>query len=233
MSTAARAKVAVPTFEAAKWTPWAILVADVVALEAALGLGLGVRRMLAPWFTAAIGVDQYFAVAVGILLLPVVHYQLGIYPGYLLGPVERLRRRTLATLAVFGGLVAWDNIVARGVLSRGVLLATFVFALVLPPLAESLARKALVARKRWGIPVVMLGAGSTGRLVARTLVGEPQLGLVPIAFLDNRPDAWNQSVENVPVAGPLGLAQDFEGRAEAVIVALADLDKDDIAGLLQ
>ncbi len=233
MSTAARAKVAVPAIEATNWTPFAILAADVVALEVALGLGLGVRLMLAPWFTASIGLEQYFAVAVGILLLPVVHYQLGIYPGYLLGPVERLRRRTLATLAVFGGLVAWDNIVARGVLSRGVLLATFVFALVLPPLAESLARKALVARKRWGIPVVVLGAGSTGRMVARTLLGEPELGLVPIAFLDNRPGAWNETLENVPVAGPLGLAQDFERRAEAAIVALADLDRDDVGSLLQ
>jgi Undecaprenyl-phosphate galactose phosphotransferase WbaP len=147
--------------------------------------------------------------------------------------VERLRRRTLATLAVFGGLVAWDNIVARGVLSRGVLLATFVFALVLPPLAESLARSALVARKRWGIPVVVLGAGSTGRLVVRTLLAEPQLGLVPIAFLDNRPEAWNQAIENVPVAGPLGLAPDFERRTEAAIVALADIERDDVVGLLQ
>ena len=233
MSTAARAQIAVPSFQAANWTPWVILAADVAALEAALGLGLAVRRMLTPWFSAAIGFEQYFAVAVGILLLPIVHYQLGIYPGYLLGPVERLRRRTLATLAVFGGLVAWDNIIARGVLSRGVLLLTLVFALVLPPLAESMARKALVARRRWGIPVVMLGAGSTGRLVARTLLKEPQFGLVPIAFLDNRPDAWNQAVENVPVAGPLGLAQDFEHRAEAAIVALADLEKDDVASLLQ
>jgi Undecaprenyl-phosphate galactose phosphotransferase WbaP len=233
MSTAARAQLAAPSFQPANWTPWAILAVDVVALEAALGFGLAVRRMLAPWFTATIGVEQYFAVAVAILLLPVVHYQLGIYPGYLLGPVERLRRRTLATLAVFGGLVAWDNIIARGVLSRGVLLATLVFALVLPPLAESLARKALVAHKRWGIPVVMIGAGSTGRLVVRTLLSEPQFGLVPIAFLDNRPDAWNQALETVPVAGPLGLAQDFEQRAEAAIVAMADIDRDDVASLLQ
>jgi len=233
MSTAARAQIAVPTFQAAKWTPWAILAADVAALEAALGLGLAFRRMLSPWFTAAIGIEQFSAVAIGILLLPMVHYQLGLYPGYLLGPVERLRRRTLATLAVFGGLVAWDNIVARGVLSRGVLLATFAFALVLPPLAESLARKALVARKRWGIPVVVLGAGSTGRLLVRTLLSEPQLGLVPIALLDNRPDAWNQILEDVPVAGPLGLVQDFEHRAEAAIVAMSDLEKDDLAGLLQ
>jgi hypothetical protein len=78
MSTAARAQIAVPPFQTANWTPWAILAADVVALEAALGLGVAVRRMLAPWFSAAIGVEQYFAVAVGILLLPIVHYQLGI-----------------------------------------------------------------------------------------------------------------------------------------------------------
>ncbi len=233
MSTAARAKIAAPAFQTTPWTAWAILAADVVALEVALGLGLGVRRMLAPWFSAAIGIEQYLAVAVGILLLPVVHYQLGIYPGYLLGPVERLRRRTLATLAVFGTLVAWDNIVARGVLSRGVLLATFVFALVLPPLAESAARRVLAARKRWGIPVVMLGAGAAGRAVVRTLIAEPQLGLVPVAFLDNRPEAWNQTVEGVPVAGPLGLAQDFERRAEAAIVALADMGGEDVAGLLQ
>jgi Undecaprenyl-phosphate galactose phosphotransferase WbaP len=232
MSTAARAKIAASAFQAKKWTSWVILAADVLALEAALGFGLGVRLLLSPWFSAAIGPDQYFAVAIGVLLLPIVHYQLGIYPGYLLGPVERLRRRTLATLAVFGGLVAWDNIVARGVLSRGVLLATFVFALVLPPLAESLARRVLVARKRWGIPVVMLGAGTTGRLIARTLLREPQLGLVPIAFLDNQPDTWNREVEGVPVAGPLGLAQDFEHRAEAALVVLGDLGKDDAAGLL-
>src|ERR1700683_653311 len=195
MSTAARAKIAIPSFQAAKWTTWAILAVDVAALEASLGLGLAVRRMLAPWFTAAIGVERYLAVAVGILLLPIVHYQLGIYPGYLLGPVERLRRRTLATLAVFGGLVAWDNIVERGVLSRGVLLATFVFALVLPPLAESLARAALIKTKRWGLPVVMLGAGETGRAIARTLAREPNLGLVPVAFLDQRPSSWHTVLE--------------------------------------
>jgi Undecaprenyl-phosphate galactose phosphotransferase WbaP len=233
VSTAARAKVAAPAFQGAKWAAWAIVAADVVALDGALGLGLGVRRMLAPWFSASVGLEQYFAVAVGILLLPVVHYQLGLYPGYLLGPVERLRRRTLATLAVFGGLVAWDNIVAREVLSRGVLLATFGFALVLPPLAESTMRRVLAARKRWGISAVMVGAGAAGRSIARTLLGEPGVGLVPVAFLDNRPEAWNQTVEGIPVAGPLGLAQDFERRAEAAIVALADLARDDVAGLLQ
>jgi len=90
----------------------------------------------------------------------------------------------------------------------------------------------LIRRGRWGIPVVMLGAGETGCALARTLIREPQLGLKPVAFLDNRPAVWNTLAEGIPVVGPLGLAPDMERRAEAAIVALADLDRRDVAGLL-
>jgi FlaA1/EpsC-like NDP-sugar epimerase len=210
-----------------------IFAADSLALEAAFMLALLVRRLLSFWFVADIGPSQYLGVALGILLLPAINYQLGLYPAYMLGPVERLRRRTLATLAVFGALVAWDTIVARGVFSRAVLLTTFVFALVLPPLAETVARRILIQKDRWGIPVLMLGSGETGRAVARALRNEPQLGLKPMAFLDNSPGVWNTVVEGVPVIGPLGLACDFDQRAEAVIVALSDLQGEDVASLLQ
>lgn len=225
MSTAARPALAVATPRATDWAPWAILASDILSLEIAFALGLGVRRLLAPLFTYGIGPQQYTAVAVAILLVPVVHYQLGLYPGYLLGPVERLRRRILSTFAVFGGLVAWDNLVARGVLSRGVLLATFAFALLLPPIAETLTRSALIARGRWGIRAVIIGAGSTGRAVAKTLLRDPQLGLKPVAFLDDRPATWHSKIENIPVAGPLALARDFDDRAECAIIAIKGAKK--------
>ncbi len=233
MSTAARPALEVKHFHASAWTPWAILAADVIALEIAFAMGLALRRALAHWFPAEIGPDQYLGVALGILLLPAVNYQLGLYPGYMLSPVERLRRRLLATLAVFGGLVAWDNLVARGVFSRGVLLATFLFGVVLPPLAETAIRMVLIRRGRWGIPVLMLGAGDAGRRLVRALSREPNLGLKPVAFLDNRMDHWNTIVEGIPVVGPLGLAPDFEKRAGAAIVSLADLNSADAVGLLQ
>ncbi len=236
MSTAARPRLAVRSVLAPTLAPWAICVADVLALEAAFALGLGVRRLLASLLPAElpaeIGPMQYLGIAAGLLLLPLIHYQLGLYPGYLLGPVERLRRRTLATLAVFGGLVAWDNLVARGVFSRGVLLATFVFALLLPPVADAAVRKILVRRGRYGVPVIMMGCGETGRVLAHTLLAEPELGLTPVAFLDNRAETWNRVVEGVPVLGPLGLAQDLEYRAHAAILALADLGEEDVAALL-
>jgi Undecaprenyl-phosphate galactose phosphotransferase WbaP len=233
MSTAAKPALTARSFPPARWAPWTILAADVLALELAFALGLILRRALAPWFPAEIGPDQYLGVGIGILLLPAVNYQLGLYPGYLLGPVERLRRRLLATLAVFGGLVAWDNLVARGVFSRGVLLATLLFALVLPPLAETVARAGLLRMNRWGVPVLMLGAGECGRTLTRTLSSDAQLGLKPIAYLDNRPELWHKLVEGTPVMGPLGLASDYASLAEAAIVSLADLSNEDVGDLLQ
>jgi hypothetical protein len=176
MSSVASAPVAANVAKRGDWAGSVILAVDLVSMEASLVLGYCVRLLLSSRFTAEVGPDQYLGVAAGILLLPIVHYQLGLYPGYMLGPVERLRRRMLATLAVFGGLVAWDNLVARGIFSRGVLLSTLLFVLVLTPLAETVARGVLIGRGRWGIPVVMLGAGDTGRAVARTLIREPQLG---------------------------------------------------------
>jgi len=208
-----------------------IFAADVAALEVSFGMGLATRRLLSSIFTLGIGLEQYIGVAAAMLLLPLVNFQLHLYPGYLLAPVERLRRRTLATLAVFGGLTAWDSLVARGVLSRGVLLATLFYALILPPLAELAARTFLIRRKLWGMPVVLLGAGAAGRVLARTLQNESAHGLHPIAFLDNRAP-WNTDIEGVPVAGPLSYAHEFENRASAAIVCLADLSKTDISTLL-
>jgi Undecaprenyl-phosphate galactose phosphotransferase WbaP len=228
MSTAARPALELRMNHRSRLAPWAIAGSDIFALEAAFFLGFALRRVLASWLTASIGPEQYLAVALGILLLPIINYQLGLYPGYLLGPVERLRRRTLATLAVFGVLLAWDNLIARGILSRGILLATFVFALVLPALGETLTRAALIRGNRWGMSVIMLGAGQTGRALAQSFKTDPELGLIPIAFLDNRPDTWNAVTEGLPVVGPLGLAPDFLDRAEAAIIALNDLRKEDL-----
>src|ERR1700681_4075824 len=80
MSAIAQSALAVKPAPSHHWTRWAILATDVLALEIAFGLGLAVRWMLRPWFTASIGVLQSFEVAIAILLLPAVHYQLGLYP---------------------------------------------------------------------------------------------------------------------------------------------------------
>ena len=69
---------------------------------------------------------------------------------------------TLLTLGVFWGL-----------------------ACLLLPLFRAAVRARFGKRSWWGHPVVVLGAGKTGRLMTRTLLAQAHLGLRPVMMLDD------------------------------------------------
>lgn len=51
--------------------------------------------------------------------------------------------------------------------------------------------------------VLIVGAGDAGALVAREMQKNPQLGQVPVAFLDDEPAKLHKRIYGVPVVGPL------------------------------
>jgi Undecaprenyl-phosphate galactose phosphotransferase WbaP len=55
------------------------------------------------------------------------------------------------------------------------------------PLLRAALRDRFSRRRWWGQPVVVLGAGRVGRAVVATLQRRPQLGLKPVAVLDDDP----------------------------------------------
>ncbi|MBX3215508.1 MAG: exopolysaccharide biosynthesis polyprenyl glycosylphosphotransferase [Labilithrix sp.] len=73
-------------------------------------------------------------------------------------------------------------IVKWGVFVRGVWWAATLF---LVPVIRSLVRGYLSVQPWWGIPVCVLGAAKTGRLVVRTLKAQPRSGLKPVMMLDD------------------------------------------------
>lgn len=73
-------------------------------------------------------------------------------------------------------------IVKWGVFVRGVWWAATLF---LVPVIRSLVRNYLSVQPWWGIPVCVLGAAKTGRLVVRTLKAQPRSGLKPVMLLDD------------------------------------------------
>lgn len=50
---------------------------------------------------------------------------------------------------------------------------------------------------------LIVGAGDAGALVARELQKNPQLGLVPVAYLDDDPEKQGQQIHSLPVVGTL------------------------------
>ena len=234
MSAAAAEQILVlPEVKQRSWATAAIVLVDVIALELSLFLGCIVRYYLHSIFPISLSRAQYQGLAFGVLTLPLAYYWMGLYPGYGMGAVQRIRGRVYATFSVFVVLLTWNYAFQDHQWSRGVLLLTMFFALVLAPALEAPLRRILIARGILGVPMVVLGAGSTGAMVVKTLRKESDLGLVPVGIVDDNPAKWGSEIEGVPVVGPLAAAEAFAGRAKVALVALPGISRMHLSELVQ
>ncbi len=214
-----------------RWIPWLVLLVDALAIEVSLRAGILLRQALTPWWPIDLSSGFIARMSLVVLLVPVVYWMVGLTPGYDLNPVERLRRRVCVTLLVFSMFFGWDYLVQGNTWSRGVLLATLMFALVLSPLAESALRNILVRFRCWGTPVVLIGAAKTGVRILQNLEGHTALGLVPVGILDDDPGKWNTTVRGIPVLGPISEAGLVCQQAETAILAIPGVGGERLAEL--
>jgi Undecaprenyl-phosphate galactose phosphotransferase WbaP len=211
----------------------AIFLIDALGLELALLLGCLVRCTFKTLFPISLGSSQYLGLAIGVLTLPLAYAAAGLYPGYGIGAVQRLRSRVCATFLAFVILLGWNYTFEDRQWSRGVLLCTALFALVLPALLQSFSRKALIRYGVCGIPVIILGAGNTGRLVVEKLKREPDLGLSPIRILDDDHHKWGTFIQGIPVSGPLSSVAEYESAAKAAVIAIPEMHSERLADIVQ
>jgi Undecaprenyl-phosphate galactose phosphotransferase WbaP len=111
---------------------------------------------------------------------------LGLYPGYGLDSAERLRRHTysvFATIAILAVVAVSFQI--GDLLSRLMLLLTFLGLLIVTPFAQYLARRELNRLKLWGKPVIVLGYADIGAQLVDLLEREWGLGYRPVSLFDN------------------------------------------------
>lgn len=184
-------------------TGWILLVSDVVALAVAGLLSFFIRYM----YDRSLLWELYLPLWPMLLMFPIAYALTGLYPGVGINPPEELRRITYTSLLVFAVIGASTFIYRTGAdYSRG----AFVFAVVLVPisvpLARALTRQLFASKPWWGTGVVVFGAAQTGADVVRSLMGQPGLGLRPVAMLDDDPSKHGQTIEGIPVLGGLDLA---------------------------
>ncbi len=209
-----------------------LFLGDVLAMQMSLLMGFWLRWGLDAFgrmtefkiLTGGLRRGEYGALAIGMMVLPIAYWVQGLYPGYGLNPVERLRRRIYTVGLVFAMLLAWDYAVLKADPSRGVLMLTFVFAAVLGPVIEAVVRTCLRSAGAWGMPVVVLGAAKTGKMVTRVLQREPELGFVPIAIYDDDPDTWGTEIAGVPVLGPLSRAKKLSKICKTALIAMPGME---------
>ena len=179
------------------------VLADVLVIIGAMGVAFWLRALLG----ADLRLDYYMHLLGFVTLFPVLYALSGLYPGYGIGPVQELRRLTVST-SVGYLLIASSSYLLRADLdhSRGFFFIAWAATTVALPLQRSLVRHFLSRTSWWGEPVIILGAGKTGVLVADVLTKNPGFGWRPVMLLDDDPAKQNGRYHQIPIAGGLEVA---------------------------
>ena len=95
--------------------------------------------------------------------------------------------------------------------------------------------EAMRARGLGEVAALVYGAGETGVRLARQLRRVPELGVLPVGFLDDRPDLRGREIDGLPVVGDFlaleGLLK--SGMARRVYIALPQVPRRTILDILE
>lgn len=218
-------------FHERHWVRYLKFIVDIASLQFCLFLAWLFRAGVSPWFSLDVTVQRYWDLAFTMLLVPVGYWFFGLYPGYGMATVERLRRRVRATFVFFMAFISWDYLADHTWRSRGILLVTLCFAVFIPPVFQYLLKQILLKCNCWGKPVLVLGAGKTGKCVVSALQSDRGLGLHPLIILDDDPSLWGTNVDGLIVGGPVTKAKDYIDRMDCVLVAIPGAGRERIAEL--
>jgi exopolysaccharide biosynthesis polyprenyl glycosylphosphotransferase len=166
-------------------TTAALMAADVTALFFGAALGVVANHLRVHAFVLESLLVSLPAVALSLLAF----WSLHLYAAMARSVPDELRATTASVtfISLSAGTIA---VLAQ----RGAHLVTvtgigvwWLVSVAAVPLARAFVRARWAERSWWGHPVVVLGAGKTGRLLTKTLLAQRRCGLRPVMMLDDDP----------------------------------------------
>lgn len=189
------------------------LVIDAVLLGVATMFSFTLRFEGLDWLVVY-GTSAFVYVATSLIARLLVFYRLGMYRRlWYLASVAEMERVLLAGLVAGGVSFALGAFVlpalrlAETRIPLSVLAMDVLFTLGVAGLPRFFARLASwhiqLKRSGDGSRVIIAGAGEAGQMVARELLGRPQLSLTPIGFVDDDRSKHGHRLMELPVLGSL------------------------------
>ena len=165
----------------------------------------------------------------------IIIFQLhSLYPGVSLAPSEEMRRFFIGSLIAHGCIIishfidtgVWDSI-------NTAFLISFAFSTIILLTARSVTHWFLHKSKLGGIPSVIYGAGSTGKLVAECLKRSIRTGYAPVLFMDDNP-LGDDEYMGIPIIHDTSIGPEIVKRynIKMAIVAMPELDAQKLKHLL-
>lgn len=158
----------------------------------------------------------------------VLFYGLSLYPGFSLPPAEELRRYTIGSL-ICHGFIILSLFMQKYVLDAYSVAFFLSWVLSIPAftISRALTRSLFQELPWWGIPVVVYGAGKTGRLVVDRLLRHRWIGFRPQFILDDNAESTG-AYRDVPILCGTDLGPVIAHRCgiDTAIVAMPGVARD-------
>ena len=192
---------------------------DVLSLLLSVAISVLCKRLL----TGEVNLASYLKLWPFLLVFIAVYAVVGLYPRVGMSPPDELRRATWSSALVFT-LLAAITMSFRGASNyfTPTLFVAMVLSIILLPLLRAVMRQRFASESWWGYPSVVFGAGAAGQRVVKALLAEPEIGLKPVAVVDDAPGSPS-SIQGVPVIGCFDPALfAFEPESTYAVVALRE-----------
>jgi len=157
-----------------------------------------------------------------------------LYPGISLAPSEEMRRFFVGSILAYGIIMMsrfieydyWDSVNTAFLISG-------IFSTLVLLTIRSAMHWFLHKTRLGGIPTVIYGSGSTGKLVADCLTGSIRSGYVPVLFLDDNPSG-EEEYKGIPIIHDFSASQEIVNKynIKMAIVAMPELEAGKLKQLL-
>jgi Undecaprenyl-phosphate galactose phosphotransferase WbaP len=211
-------------------TSTAMIAADLLGVMLSFGAGFFLVNL---YDMSSINFKSFVTYWPYLPLFIVVFQVARLYPGVSLAPAEELRHFFIGSLMAHGGII-----VSRYIENRefdpisAAFSISFIFSTVILLICRSGMRLLLRKTRLGGIPAVIFGAGSTGRMVVDRCL-RSRIGYVPVLILDDDP-AKGDIYQGVPIIHDTSIGPDLvkQYNIKMAIVAMPKLDRKVLAHLL-
>ncbi|MFP3089879.1 undecaprenyl-phosphate galactose phosphotransferase WbaP [Treponema sp. TIM-1] len=156
-----------------------------------------------------------------------------LYPGVSLAPAEEMRRFTIGSFWVHGGIILSRYIEDNEFDAISIaFIISFVFSIIILMICRSCMHRLLHKTRLGGIPAVIFGGGSTGKMVVDRLLNSRKTGYVPVLILDDaaEPDDYR----GIPIIHDTSVGPEIVRRynIKMAIVAMDKQKQEDITRLI-
>ncbi|MDR3173711.1 MAG: undecaprenyl-phosphate galactose phosphotransferase WbaP [Treponema sp.] len=158
----------------------------------------------------------------------------GLYPGISLAPSEELRHFTVSSVLAHGGIILSRYIEDQEFDAISIaFIISFLFSPVILMAMRSITHTVLSKTGLGGVPAVVYGSGSRGRLVIDRLLDSKRSGYLPVLILDNTAES-GESYRDIPIIHDTSIGPELvkRFRIRMAIVAMPELSQGELSNLL-